>query len=299
MSRCQEPANAEALPLTFVRLRAEPVRQLATGKPPKLAVLSERQVLVLEDSEWHTLPPIVTGPGDLEVQLFFGRDNQPRLMGALQNAAEVTAYYRRFKGGRWQAEPSELGRLGSPGGALYGVLGYADPEVVCRPGELCLVKRLSGWSTAPAHAAPVPIVLADETGFALHSTHIERLTPEGWRNLQPVRAWQAPSALWVSPSGATWVTEPGTHSLWVLHEGSWQRTEAPVSAPRALWGSSDTAIWLVGESGAVHYDGARWLCVPAVKGPLTHVMPLGEALLLAGPAGLWRGEPRQTRAANE
>jgi len=164
---------------------------------------------------------------------------------------------------------------------------------------MCLVKRLSGWSTVPAHAAPVPIVLAGETGFALHPTHIERLTAEGWRGLEPARAWQAPSALWVSPSGATWVTEPGTHSLWLLRQGTWQRETAPVRAPAAVWGSSDSAVWVVGESGAVFYDGARWSCVPELGGALVQVMPLGEALLLAGPAGLWRGEPRRAPSENE
>lgn len=296
LSTCEEPAHAEVLPLTFTTLRSGPVTQLATGRPPKLAVRSEERVLVFEDAQWHALPSIVAEAGELEVQLFFGRDNQPRLMGTLHDGAEIAAYYRRYKGGRWQPEPSELGRLGAPAGALYGVLGYADPEVVCRPREICLVKRLSGWSTVPAHPAPVPIVLADDTAFALHPADIERLTAEGWRSLEPARDWRAPSALWVSPSGATWVTERGTHSLWILREGGWQREASAVRAPAAVWGSSDRAVWVAGENGAAFHDGARWLCVPGVNGALTYVMPLGEALLLAGPAGLWRGLPRQADA---
>jgi hypothetical protein len=268
------------------------VTSLGVGKPPKIALLTAGEALLFDGATFRHLAAPETSDPALSVEIFFGRDDQPRLMGYRRSAGgsrASTPFYRRFKAGRFQPEPSELGPLGGADGALYGVLGHDDPEVVCRPSTFCLVKRMAGWGRASAHAEPVRIVLAGNTAWALHRDHIERLERDAWVKLVPERAWDAPTSLVVAADGAVWVVE--ANAVTHLVNGRWETTSSPVSGPRALWGRASNDLWLVGLGGAAHFDGKAWLVVDGVTGPLSFVAYSQPDLWLAGAAGVYRGSP--------
>jgi hypothetical protein len=171
------------------------------------------------------------------------------------------------------------------------VLGHDDPEVVCRPALFCLVKRITGWRRAPAHAAPLRIVLGGGTAFALHPDRIERLEGESWLPLAPARAFEDPVAIFVDAGGAPWVVEGTRDGVTRLRDGRWETLETPVRAPKAIAGTAPDDVWLAGASGAAHFDGRHWLVVPGVAGPLSLVAVSPPNVWLAGEAGVFRGSP--------
>jgi hypothetical protein len=265
------------------------VRSLALGKPPKIALLAAGEVLLFDGKSFARLAAPDTRDPELTVEIFFGRDDQPRLMGFRRSKERtgLSPYYRRFKAGRFQPEPSELGPLAGPEGALYGVLGHDDPEVVCRPGSFCLVKRTTGWGRAPAHSEPVRVLLAAGTAWALHADRIERLEQDAWVEVLPERSWAAPRSLFVDAEGAPWIVHG--YEVSRLVGGRWERIGSTVLEPRAIWGTSASDVWLVGTGGASHFDGKTWRHVPNVTGPLSLVARSGTSLWLAGEAGVFRG----------
>jgi hypothetical protein len=234
------------------------------------------------------LPAPRVAPG-ASVEVFFGRDNQPRLMGfAPSEAGKHSAVYLRFRQGVFRPEPSELGPLAGLRGALYGVLGLEDPEVVCRPSEHCLVKRLTGWQRVAAHRVPVRIALRGGHVFALHGDHVERLDADGWSAIQPARRFDRPSDVWLAPSSDLWVTDASVFGLHRLKGAEWQALESPVNEPRAVFGRSDRTIYVVGTDGAAEYDGARFRCIKGVPGPLHLALAVGNETWLAGESGVYR-----------
>ncbi len=279
----------------------EPVDSLAFSKPPKLGVRSGLNVRVFDGKRWKQLPTLPERLAGQTFELFFGRDNEPRILGfsLAANPAETksdapsktTSIHLRFKGGSWQPEPSELGRLASPRGALYGVLGWDDPEVVCRPGEICLIKRISGWKSVPAHAAPLPIVLTNGTVWALAARHLERLTDGGFERFEPSREWNGPTSVWVDPSGAPWVVDQTARRVFRSTASGWQVLDTPIARAREIWGRSASDVWLVGDDGAAHFDGTAFRCVAGVRGPLHRVAAFDGALWLAGAAGVYDVKP--------
>ena len=285
-------APTRAIPSAFRRVRAEPVSSIAAGKPPKLAALARGEVLLFEDSRWQRLAAPETEDPELAVEVFFGRDDHPRLMGYRRSGARTEPFYRRYRGGRFRPEPSELGPLSAPDGALYGVLGHADPEVVCVPGRFCLVKRVSGWSRAGAHREPVRVVLTGGAAWALGRASVERLEGERWVAMAPERTWHAPADVLVDADGAILVVEPALGSVTRLRDGRWEPSPVPIRRPLALASSSPADLWLVGEGGAAHFDGSTWARVPGVEGPLERVMVAAGIVWLAGSAGLYQSEPR-------
>jgi hypothetical protein len=281
------------LELEFSRVSDLRISSAAVGKPPKVAFLTASSVLVFDAKGLRTLAAPETGSDGGSVELFFGRDDEPRLMG-YRRAAEnekVEPFYRRFKAGRFQPEPSELGPLAAPEGALYGVLGHADPEVVCRPGSFCLVKRTTGWSRAPAHAVPVRILLAGGAAWALHRDRVEQLSEGAWSPLEPARAWRKPVSLFVDQQGSPWIVE-AEPNLVVRRMGTdWEATPAPLPGARAIWGARSNDVWLVGDGGAAHFDGAAWSPVPGVEGSLSFIVASPPELWFAGQSGIFRSTP--------
>jgi hypothetical protein len=259
------------------------------GKPPKVAFLARGEALVFSAKGLERLPAPETRAPELSVEIYFGRDDQPRLMGHRPLGERIEPYYRRYKGGRFQAEPGELGPLAAPGGALYGVLGHDDPEVVCRPRQFCLVKRTTGWGRAPAHDAPVRIVLSGGTAWALHRDRIERLERDAWVKVEREGAFHEPLSLYADAPGSLFVVEASRDAIARLANGRWEALPSPLRGPRAIWGSSATDIWLVGAGGAAHFDGKSWSAAPGVPGPLAHLLHAPPDLWLAGESGVFRG----------
>jgi len=282
--------SASELGSAFERELDQSVSDFAVGTPPTVAALAGLEVSLFDGKRWRALPKIEEGPDKLRFRLFFGRDNAPRLMGYVEGS-EPRAFYRRFKGGRFQPEPSELGPLGAERGALYGVLGFTDPEVVCKPRELCLIKRISGWARVPAHERPVPIFLGNGGAFAFGEHTLERLEKTGFVEFTPAQRFERPRSLWVDAQGAPWVLDAGQRAVFHLAQGAWQRLEVPVDQPAELWGQSPTSVWIVGASGAAHFDGTRLRCVRELSGALSSVMPAGDTLWFAGESGVFRGRP--------
>ena len=291
-------AALPALPFSFSRVEATAATSLAVGKPPKVAFLLRGEALVFDGSGWARLPAPETREPGLAVDVFFGRDDQPRLMGFRRSPRYPNgeSYYRRYKAGRFQPEPAELGPLAGSNGALYGVLGHADPEVVCRPGAFCVIKRTTGWGRASAHAEPVRVLLAGGTAWALHRDRIERLEGDAWVALQPEHAWETPISLFVDADGSPWVVEAKRDAVTHGAQGRWETTGVPLQGPRAIWGSSASDVWLVGQGGAAHFDGATWRAVDGVTGPLALVAYSPPELWLAGEAGVYRGVPTRPSA---
>ncbi len=272
---------------SFARELDVAVSSFAVGTPPSVAALAGVEVLRFDGRAWQKLPAL-QAPPSAHFELFFGRDNQQRLMGFSGEAGAFQPFYRRFKAGRFQPEPSELGPLGASGGVLYGVLGFTDPEVVCRPSEFCLVKRMSGWKRVPAHPEPRSIVLGADTAFALGAHEVERLGKVGFQALEPAHHFAHPVSVWADPNGEPWVLDAGEPAIFRLSGANWTRMPAPVGEPRALAGTRSDDVWLVGTSGAAHYDGCAWTPVPDLTGPLAFVNFAGENLWLSGAAGAFR-----------
>jgi hypothetical protein len=287
----QAAATPAVTGFSFRRVDPTPVVSLAVGKPPKIALLGAGEALIGDGKGLARVPVGDAPSAELSIEIFFGRDDQPRLMGMRRTSAsgKAQAYYRRYKGGRFQPEPSELGPLAGGDGALYGVLGHADPEVVCRPGLFCLVKRMTGWSRAPAHPVPVRVVLAGGSAWALHPDRIERLEKEAWVPVVPERRFGDPVALFVDSDGAPWVVESKSDAVTRLVKGTWETTASPVRGARAIFGSAPNDVWLVGASGAARFDGTGWRDVSGVPGPLSLIAFAAPSLWLAGAAGVFEG----------
>jgi hypothetical protein len=287
----REPAS---FPFAFSRVEAAAVTSLGVGKPPKIALLTAGEALLFDGAAFRRLAAPETTDPALSVEIFFGRDDQPRLMGYRRpdgGSRAFTPFYRRFKGGRFQPELGELGPLGGPDGALYGVLGHDDPEVVCRPSAFCLVKRTTGWGRANAHVEPVRVLLAGGTAWALHRDRIERLERDTWVSLAPERAWELPTSVFVDQDGSPWIVEAKRGVVTRLVNGRWETQSTPVSGARAIWGRASNDVWLVGVGGAAHFDGQAWFVAPGVAGPLSFVAYSRPNLWLAGEAGVYRGSP--------
>jgi len=222
------------------------------------------------------------------VELYFGRDNQPRLIGFVPGASgDEKPVYLRYRQGTFRPEPSELGPLGAPRGALYGVLGFDDPEVVCRPRQLCLVKRMTGWARVPAHDAPVRVVLRRGQVFALHADRIERLGDKSWAPLEPVRAFEQLSDVAVGSQGELWVVDGSKAGVFRLSGSAWTAVASPIVEPRALLATSDSALLVVGKNGAAEIAGGCVRLLPGVDGPLHVALNVGTDVWLAGASGLY------------
>lgn len=285
------PANEAPLPCPtdtkhgFTRVAEQRVTSIGVGEAGRAAVYAPGQAAIFDGQAFRNveLPSL---PKDATVRVFFGRDNQPRLMGHGTVDGDVKSVYWRYRHGRFQPEPSELGPLGSPKGALYGVLGFADPEVVCRPGATCLVKRISGWGRAPAHDKPIPIVLTNGSVFALHADRVDQLVKDAWTPVTPARTFSGPSDAWQEPNGALFIAEGS--SLVRLAGGVWSELPAPIGQINAVFGQSANDLFIAGAIGAAHYDGTTFRCLGPVPGPVYAIARVGAEVWLGGDTGLYR-----------
>jgi hypothetical protein len=70
--------------------------------------------------------------------------------------------------------------------------------------------------------------------------------------------------------------------------GTWSLTAAPVRKSKAIAGRSPRDLWIVGDGGAVHFDGSAFRCATDAPGPLSSISVADGALWVAGDAGLFR-----------
>jgi hypothetical protein len=287
-------ARAQPAPLDvhFERELAAPVRSIALGEGSRIAVLAD--VPYVGDAHGlHALPlpnALLPKPDEHDdVRIFFGRDNEPRIMGNRRSSVGEASIYWRHTGTGWKDGREEIGQLGgTTRGGLWGVLGSADPELVCRANALCIIKRTTGWTTAPAGSSPRRVELLDGVLWGLDMSGLANIDAHGWSVVFPAPSWPPPRAFWVA-GGEAWVASD--HELFHFGGGAWSVAPAPVSEASAFWGARLDSIWLVGKDGAAHFDGQAWRPV-SIAGPLSAVRGRSDAeLWIGGDAGLFRLSP--------
>jgi hypothetical protein len=248
-------APASALP-ALQRILEQPCRAIALDREPYVAALGNDAVTVFDKRGSHqeALPEALRGKS-VEVGIFFGRDYRVRIAGtAHTQKGDEVRYYRSLPGGIKSAL-DELGPLGKPGGpGLVALLGTADPEIVCRVGESCLLKRVSGWAKASAPAGLTRVGLSLGTGWAIAGTTFYTLGKD-WQALPAPGPWRTANDAFVRGSDAC-VLEHAASKLHHFDGKAWHSSSAPVAGPRSVWGSEES-LWLGGDGGvAVFDDGA-------------------------------------------
>jgi hypothetical protein len=278
--------------MTLSPLLAVPVSAIALGEGTRIAVLTDTPY-VGDARGLRPLPlPAVLRPKAAEVDelgIFFGRDNEPRIMGSRQGEKGERAVYLRHLPTGWRDGREEIGQLGSAAaGGLWGVLGSADPELVCRAGAICIIKRNSGWTSVPAGSVKRLVTLQDGQLWGLEASGISSIDAHGWSLSIPSPAWTEPRAFWAT-RGEAWVSTAA--ELFHYRDGKWLTVPSPVGVATSFWGTRPDSLWVVGSAGAAHFDGQQFRTV-AIAGPLRVVRGRTDAeLWFGGEAGLFRAEP--------
>jgi len=274
-----------------MQLLSVPISAIALGDGTRIAVLAD--VPYVGDARGlKPLPlPAMLRPKAAEVDdssIFFGRDNEPRIMGSRRSEKGERAVYLRHLPSGWRDGREEIGQLGGPAaGGLWGVLGSADPELVCRAGSSCIIKRNSGWTTAPAGPLPRIVTLQDGVLWGLDASGISGIDAHGWKLAIPAPAWSEPRAFWAT-RGEAWVSTQT--ELFHYQDGKWAAVPSPVGVASSFWGGRRDSVWMVGSGGAAHFDGQRVRPV-AINGPLRVVRGRTDReLWFGGDAGLFRAE---------
>jgi len=247
-------APASARPV-LERVLDTPCRAVGLDREPYVAALGADAVTVLDKRGQHqeALPEALRGAG-MRLGVFFGRDYRVRVAGTARTPkGDEVRYYRSLPGGLKPAL-DELGPLGKRGGpGLVALLGTADPEIVCRPGEGCLIKRISGWSKAPAPADLSRVGLSLGQGWGVAGNTLLRLGTS-WEPL-PAGPWRTADDAFIRGPEAC-VVEHDANRLHHFDGSAWHSSAAPISGPRSLWASAE-ALWLGGDGGAARFeDGA-------------------------------------------
>ncbi len=280
--------------LKFERLLEAPLTSFALGNGPRISALGA-EPWIFDGIKWREVP--VPGhlrnwdPSHAEVRIFYGRDNQPRLMGWIQGSdgGELGGVYLRHKVAGWQREPAELGRLGNSRGALYGILGEADPEVVCRPGEICLIKRVSGWGQTPADATPAWIQMAGHRVFKVTDSQVSLLVKDSWETLMGELPSGKVTSVWGDGKQALYLVAGGV--LFRKEGSKWASVATPFEASHALAAQNEAEIWVGGVTGLCRFapsKDASWHCANEKLGTVVQVEVTAEAVFAAGDKGLYR-----------
>jgi len=259
---------------------------LITGEDGRIAVLADEAGSVVphrfERGGWAAVPlpeaqkTTVTGAS---LGIYFGRDNRLRLMGHREVSGARRMVYLRHRDGVWQDQRTEIGSLAGDASQLYGVLGEADPEVVCKLGGICLLKSRKGWKELANTIPPDAVVrVFAGKGWALTGEGVFRADDTGFARVGPPPPWKTPATgFWVGADGAIAVAEPAAHAIHRLDPGatSWQTDRSPIGGPRDVSGPPSDR-WICGDGGIVHGDGsafarvgsptwrfARWIATPS------------------------------------
>jgi hypothetical protein len=267
-----------------------PVTAIALEEPPHAAALGAEAVWVHDARGWRAerLPPSARAAQGSAISLFYGRDNRVRVTGSRLVDGAPRGVYLRWLPSGFRLERAEIGRLAALTGPLVAVLGTADPEIVCQPGDVCLVKRRSGWATIPAPADVSRVALGEGVGWAVAGRQLFRLGG-AWESAGPPGTWSQADALFATRDRA-WVVETAAARVHAFAGGAWTVTPSPITGPRALWGARADALWLAGDGGLAFFDGASWRRATDAP-PLLAVLGRSERDVWAGgPRGLYRVE---------
>jgi hypothetical protein len=256
---------------------------MALEHPPHAAALSVDAAWIHDARGWHAerLPPSARG----SLSVFYGRDDRIRVVGSRPGGA----VYLRWLPAGFRAAGAEIGKLADLKGNLVAVLGTADPEIVCRPGDICYVKRRSGWTTIAAPADIVRVTLGDGVGWAVAGKRLLRLGAR-WEEAGPEGAWKSADGLFATRERA-FVVDSAEGRIHTLEGGSWRVIPSPIDRPRALWGAREDALWLAGDGGLAFFDGRAWRRVEGAPAPLAAVSGRSaDDVWIGGERGLFRVE---------
>lgn len=246
------------------RVLDKPCRALALDQDPYVASLGDDAATVLDKRGQHeeSLPEALRGPS-VDVGVFFGRDYRIRLAGTAHTPqGDQVRYYRSLPGGLRPA-PDELGPLGKPGApGLVALLGTADPEIVCRPGQSCLIKSVNGWAKASAPVGLERVGLSLGSGWAIAGSSFYVLQKD-WQLLPGAGPWQKADHAFVRGDHAC-VVERAASRLHHYDGKAWHSSPSPVAGPRSLWGTDD-ALWIGGDGGAAVLQDGAFHAVGGVK----------------------------------
>gem|GEM_PF-439868 len=291
-----EPVAVQALGVV-THVLDRPVASLALGRPGAAALVVDETAL----TPWWTdaagvwrempLPPALAWAPEssTSARIHYGRNNKPRILGTRVVEGAPAPLYLRYRGSAWVADREEVAELfKGPTSGLYGVLGWDDPEVVCKVGATCLIKRLSGWQRMDAVAEPSRVDVGIADAWAIWPDSVSVLDGLAWRTvssgaeLEQARGyWGDGRELWISDAA-------GAGLLWHRSESQWRTTPSPVGSPEQLWGRGPNDVWLAGQEGLAHYDGTSWVRVAGVEGPLSDVLGRPGEVWAGGASGVWR-----------
>jgi len=281
-------APAQAAVPRFERVQSGPCRALALDQEPYVAALGDASVTVTDKRGTHAeaLPEALRGAG-LSLGVFFGRDYRVRVAGTAHTPqGDEVRYYRSLPGGLQPAldELGPLGKRGAPG--LVALLGTADPEIVCQPGESCLIKRVSGWRKITAPAGLTRVGLSLGSGWAVAGPSLFNLDKD-WVVLGALGPWQKADDAFVRGAQAC-VVEHDASRLHHFDGQAWQSSASPVTGPRSLWGDAD-ALWLAGDGGAALLDADGSFQPASGVGRVAQVLGrAGGDVWLCGDNGVFR-----------
>ena len=284
------PSLARELKLEVVQVLNVPVSWIALGEGSRVAVLSDPPQ-VGDERGLRPLPlPAAlrakVGAVD-DARIYFGRDNEPRIMGTRRlGSTESPIYWRHTAAAGFRDGREEIGQLGAAArGGLWGVLGSADPELVCRAGAQCIIKRTSGWKTAPAGAAPRDVILQDGVLWGLDESGISTIDAQGWALAMKAPGWAQPRAFWAT-RGEAWVST--TSALFRYHDGAWSTLPLPLPEVTSWWGQTASSVWLAGNGGIAHFDGQGFRVLRVPGQMRTIVGRANGEIWFGGQAGLFR-----------
>lgn len=287
------PVAAPSFPteqLAFDQVLEAPITSIAMGEKRGAVLSGGLEAHLYDGARWSSIPlPRVLVTGTSTLAIYMGRDDRPRVMGFRADGPDAppSPVYLRYKEG-WRSQLDEIGRLGAGGtGRLYGVLGWDDPEVVCRDGESCIIKRVTGWSTVdnPGYAR---VRLCGRDAWAWGDWGIARLVAQGFdRDVAP-HPGERVETLWALDERTLLaIVDDVAQPLRRFAAGRWQPEASPLAHPRAIAGTEGD-VWLVGDDGAARLSGGAWVRVGGVDGPLQAVLVSERGVWLGGPRGLFR-----------
>ena len=271
--------------LALSRVLEAPVHSLALGHPGRRAAF-RAAASPAAGKGWRKSPK--PPANDATVKIYFGRDDQPRLMGFDSAARGV---YARFRKGAWERGAAEIGKLGTaPMTPLFGVLGYDDPEVVCARDQLCIIKRHTGWTMIPPPPGPLRVELCGKLAWAWDRAGVHRLHDSGWRALDVKPTFSRAEHLWAISDSDLWLAERDSGQLHHFDGKAWRAEASPVPGPRALWATSSSNVWLAADGGIARYDGKSWRRVDgAAQAALVVTGRSAQEIWFAGDSGVWTG----------
>ncbi len=274
------------------------VHFLVAGERGRLAVLADEGGVVVphrfEDGAWQrlTIPPrwqVTTGQSSLGV--YFGRDNRPRLMGHRTDGGGPRLVYLRHRDGAWQDQRSEVGALATDDAILHGVLGEEDPEVVCKVGNICLLKSRRGWTEVKNTVPPTAVVrIFAGVAYALTGEGVLVARGAAFERLGPAAPWTSEATGFaVAADGTITVVEPGADAVHTLPGGTagWRTEPSPVKGPRDVAGAAGDR-WIAGEGGLAHEEDGAFARVGDGSWSFVRVLLAGSGVVAGGASGVVR-----------